>query len=139
MVITVVPGGILLIADMARKFTIDVSMDYISCPYPPGARENHSEIVYHHNINIADKHVVLVDDAIESGSTMKRIVAHIQDHYQPASVSIATLLVKPSRVEIAVPQYYACEMETDYLLVGYGLPWQDKRRNLPQIAKVIIE
>ena len=83
--------------------------------------------------------MVLVNDAIESGSTMKRIVAHIQDHYQPASVSIATLLVKPSRVEIAVPQYYAYEIETDYLLVGYELPWQDKRRNLPQIAKVIIE
>lgn len=101
--ITVVPGGILLTADIVHK------------------------------------HVVLVDDAIESGSTMKRIVAHIQDHYQPASVSIATLLVKLSRVEIAVPQYYAYEIEMDYLLVSYELPWQDKRCNLPQIAKVIIE
>ncbi len=104
------------------------------CPHTPGCRNNSAEIVYHHNIDIAGKDVIMIDDAIESGGTMKRLVAYIMEQYQPKSVSIATLLVKPNRVDIPVPQYYAYQMENDDLLVGYGLPWQDKLRQVPYIS-----
>lgn len=75
----------------------------------------------------------MVDDAIESGGTMKRLVAHMLEHHHVKSLSIATLFVKPSRVDILVPQYYAYEMENDDLLGGYGLPWEDKLRNVPYV------
>lgn len=136
-VITVVPGGILFTTDLVRLLTFDISMDYISCPHTPGDRNNLSEIVYHQNINIAGRDVILIDDAIESGGTMKRIVDYLTHNFNFRSLSIATLFVKPSRVEIHVAQYFAYEMDNDDLLVGYGLPWQDKSRNLPFIAKVI--
>lgn len=68
---------------------------------------------------------------------MKRLVEHIASHYQVKSLSIATLLVKPSRVSIPVPQYYAYEMKNDDLLVGYGLPWEDKLRNVSYVSKLI--
>lgn len=137
-VITVVPGGILFTADLVRQLTFDISMDYISCPHTPGDRNNSSTIVYHDNIGIRGKDVILVDDAIESGGTMKRLVEHLIEHYAPKSLSIATLFVKPGRVEIPVEQCYAYIMDNDDLLIGYGMPWQNKYRNLPFVSKLKI-
>jgi len=134
-VVTVVPGGILATADLVRQLTFDIEMDVISCPHTPGERNNDSPIVYHQNIAIAGRDVLVVDDAIESGGTMKRLVAHLEA-YQPASVSVATLFVKPGRVDIPVRQYCAYEMDSDEMLVGFGLPWQGKLRNLPYVAKL---
>ncbi|MFA0085298.1 phosphoribosyltransferase [Vibrio sp. 10N.261.51.F12] len=135
-VISVVPGGIIYTADLVRKLTFEVSLDYISCPHTPGDRNNTSAIVYHNNIDLTDRHVIVVDDAIESGGTMKRLIQHLADNYEVKSLSIATLFVKPSRVFIDATQYFAYEMTNDDLLVGYGLPWQDKLRNVPFISKV---
>lgn len=134
-VITVVPGGILVTADLVRQLTFDIEMDYISCPHTPGVRDNASPIVYHQNIPIAGRDVIVVDDAIESGGTMKRLVAHLEA-YQPASLAVATLFVKPGRVHVPVRQYYGYEMESDELLVGFGLPWHDQLRNLPYVARL---
>ncbi len=136
-VITVVPGGILFTADLVRQLSFEISMDYISCPHIPGDRNNRSEIVYHQNINVTGKNVILIDDAIESGGTMKRLTEHLSNNFDIKSLSIATLFVKPSRVDIPAPQYFAYEMDNDELLVGYGLPCKDKSRNLPFISKVI--
>ncbi|WP_395489954.1 phosphoribosyltransferase [Cedecea davisae] len=137
-VITVVPGGILFTADLVRQLTFDISMDYISCPHTPGDRNNSSTIVFHDNIGINGKDVILVDDAIESGGTMKRLVEHLTHQYSPKSLSVATLFVKPGRVEIPVEQFYAWIMDNDDLLIGYGMPWQNKYRNLPFVSKLKI-
>lgn len=136
-VITVVPGGLLYTADLTRQLNFDINMDYISCPHTPGERHNNSSIVYHQNIAIANRHVILIDDAIESGGTMKRLVELLQNNFHPASVAVAVLFVKPGRVSIPAKLYYAYEMENDDLLVGYGMPWEDKYRNRPNVAKLI--
>ncbi|EHK2924982.1 hypoxanthine phosphoribosyltransferase [Vibrio parahaemolyticus] len=136
-VITVVPGGILFTADLVRKLKFDIKMDYISCPHTPGDSQNQSPIVFHENISLHGKDVIMIDDAIESGGTMKRLVAHIQENYAVKSLSIATLFVKPNRVDIPVVQNYAYEMDNDDLLVGYGLPWGDKLRNVPYVSKLV--
>ncbi|WP_236631454.1 hypothetical protein [Endozoicomonas numazuensis] len=61
-----------------------------------------------------------------------------QEHESESeSVSIATLLVKPGRVSIPVDQHFAYEMDNDDLLIGYGLSWKDKHRNIPFIAKLV--
>ena len=134
--ITVVPGGILFTGDLVKQLTFDLCMDFISCPHTPGNRNNTSNIVYHKNVAIEGKHVILIDDAVESGGTMKRLVEFIKNEYAPLSVSVATLFVKPGRVSIDADQYFAYEMDNDDLLVGYGLPWQDKYRNLPCVSKL---
>ncbi|MEZ9630566.1 phosphoribosyltransferase [Vibrio breoganii] len=136
-VITVVPGGILFTADLVRNLKFDLKMDTISCPHTPGDSNNTSSIVYHENVSIQGKDVIMIDDAIESGGTMKRLVEYISDNYEINSISIATLFVKPGRVEIPVAQYFAYEVENDDLLVGYGLPWKDKLRNVPYVSKLI--
>lgn len=136
-IVSVVPGGIMFTADLVRRLNLNVKMDYISCPHSPGDRNNQSQIVFHENITLAGQDVILVDDAIESGGTMKRLVEFILENYQVKSLSIATLFVKPNRVKITAPQYYAYEMDSDDLLVGYGLPWKDSLRNVPYISKLI--
>ena len=118
-VITVVPGGILATADLVRQLSFDIEMDYISCPHTPGDCTNASTIVYHQNIPIVGRDVIVVDDAIESGGIMKRLVEHLAA-LQPASLSTATLLVKPGRVHIPVQQYYGVEMDSDEMPVGYA-------------------
>lgn len=136
-IISVVPGGILFTADLVRGLKFDINMDYISCPHIPGDSNNSSPIIYHQNMTIKDKHVILVDDAIESGGTMKRVADFIGTEFKVKSVSIATLFVKPNRVSIPVTQYFAYEMENDDMLVGYGLPWKGKYRNIPFVSKLI--
>ncbi|MGU3412418.1 phosphoribosyltransferase [Enterobacteriaceae bacterium C34A] len=135
-VITVVPGGMLFTADLVRKLNFDINMDYISCPHTPGDRNNSSTIVYHQNIDINGRDVILVDDAIESGGTMRRLVEHLKTNYSPKSVSVAILFVKPGRVLIDAKQYYALEVDNDDLLIGFGMPWENKYRNLPYVAKL---
>ncbi|MEE1675763.1 phosphoribosyltransferase family protein [Agarivorans aestuarii] len=135
-VISVVPGGMLFTADLVRQLDLDLAMDYISCPHTPGSRNNNSKIEYQQNINIDNQHVIVIDDAIESGGTMQRLIAHLSKHYAPKSLAVACLLVKPSRLTIAAEQHYAFEMDNDDLLVGYGLPWNNLYRNLPYISKL---
>ncbi|MRT13278.1 hypoxanthine phosphoribosyltransferase [Enterobacteriaceae bacterium RIT711] len=135
-IITVVPGGILFTADLTRQLEFDINMDYIACPHTPGDRNNNSAIVFHQNIDISGRDVIIIDDAIESGGTMKRLVQFILENYTPKSVCVAVLFVKPGRVDIPVRQYYAYEMENDDLLIGYGMPWENKYRNLPYVAKL---
>ncbi|MBV7433682.1 hypothetical protein KRX19_01480 [Cardiobacteriaceae bacterium TAE3-ERU3] len=136
-VMTVVPGGIFFSADLLRQLTFPVKMDYISCPHRPGDRHNTSAITYPHNIAIDGQHVIVVDDAVESGGTMQRIIQYLHDQHRPASLSVATLFVKPGRRTLSAPLYYGHEMDNDDLLVGYGLPWQDRYRNLPFIAQLM--
>ena len=135
-IITVVPGGMLFTADLVRQLTFDIYMDTISCPHTPGDRDNNSDIVYCQNIDISNRDVILIDDAVESGGTMKRLVQHISTKFKANSISVATLFVKPGRVNIGAKEYYGFEMDNDDLLVGYGLPWQDKLRNMPFVAKL---
>ena len=136
-VITVVPGGILFTADLVRELDFLISMDTISCPHTPGERNNSSIIAYHQNVDITDQHIIVIDDAIESGGTMKRLVAYINDNFAIKSLTIATLFVKPNRVAIPFPQHFAYQRENDDLLVGYGLPWNNQLRNIPYISKLI--
>ena len=136
-IITVVPGGILFTADLVRELTFTIKMDHISCLHTPGDRDNKSDIIYPQNMNIEGKDVIVIDDAIESGGTMKRLIEYISNNFNVKSLSIASLFVKPGRIEIPVTQYFAYTMENDDLLVGYGLPWKDKLRNIPYVSKLI--
>lgn len=135
-ILTVVPGGMIYTADLTRKLNFDVNMDYISCPHTPGKRSNNSAIVYQGNININNRDVIIIDDAIESGGTMKRLVEYIIENHKPKFVSIAVLFVKAGRINIPVQQFYAYTMESDDMLVGYGMPWKNKYRNLPFVARI---
>ncbi|MGF1911668.1 hypoxanthine phosphoribosyltransferase [Vibrio kasasachensis] len=137
--ISVVPGGILFTADLIRKIDFNVKLDYVSCHHTPGSSTNNSAIIYQQNVNINDAHIILLDDAIETGGTMKRVAAFFAEMSGVKSVSIATLFVKPGRIDIPFTQFFAYEMENDDMIIGYGLSWQEHLHNLPYVAKLIRE
>ncbi|MEK8025074.1 phosphoribosyltransferase [Pseudaquabacterium rugosum] len=134
-VITVVPGGMLFAADLVRQLRMDLALDWISCPHTPGCRTNDADIHYRQTVPIHGRDVIVVDDAIESGATMARILAHLQTH-GPRSLAVATLLVKPGRIALPVPQFHGFALDSDAPIVGYGLPWQDRWRQLPFVARL---
>ncbi|HAS61617.1 MAG TPA: hypoxanthine phosphoribosyltransferase [Vibrio sp.] len=137
--ISVVPGGILFTADLIRQIDFDVKLDYVSCHHTPGSSTNNSAIIYQQNVSIDGAHVILLDDAIETGGTMKRVAAFFAEQSGVKSVSIACLFVKPGRIDIPFTQYFAYEMKNDDMLIGYGLSWQEHWHNLPYVAKLIQE
>ena len=65
------------------------------------------------------------------------LIEYILDNFSSASLSVAVLFVKPRRVNIPVKQYYAYEIESDDLLIGYGMPWDNKYHNRPNIVKLL--
>ncbi|WP_342668986.1 phosphoribosyltransferase [Vibrio sonorensis] len=74
--IVVVPGGIFFAADLLRKLPFHFSIDHVACHHTPGSSQNHSPIIYQNDIELTGKHLVLVDDAIETGGTMKRVAQY---------------------------------------------------------------
>lgn len=81
------------------------------------------------------KHVLIVEDIIDTGNTLKHLVG-ILGNRNPASIEICTLLNKPDRREVEVDVKYSCFTIDDYFVVGYGLDYDQKFRNLPYIGKV---
>lgn len=135
-VIVVVPGGMFFAADLMRKLTFDVAVDTVSCPHTPGDVSNTSAVNYLNEIDIEHRHVIVVDDALESGSTMKRIVKHIHDHHDVQSLSVCTLFARKGHKSVGADTEYAYEMENESLLIGYGLSLNTLYRNLPNVSAI---
>ena len=96
-------------------------MDYISSSsYKFDTKISEPQIKYEAKIPLTGKHVIIVDEIIDTGSTMAKIASVIQG-YKPESVSIASLIVKPSRIKTEFDEHYCIEQNTDEFLIGFGL------------------
>jgi hypoxanthine phosphoribosyltransferase len=84
------------------------------------------------NEDLTDRHIVIVEDIVESGRTMQRMVEQIGTRH-PASVSICSLLVKPDRLQDAVQVRYPCFSIPNDFIVGYGLDYDQQGRGLKDI------
>ena len=88
------------------------------------------------NEDVSGRTVVIVEDIIESGTTMKEML-HILDEKQPKDVRIASLFVKPGCLKVSLNIDYRCfDIENDFI-VGYGLDYNQEGRNLPHIYQVV--
>ncbi|MEO5726010.1 MAG: phosphoribosyltransferase family protein, partial [Byssovorax sp.] len=84
---------------------------------------------------MAGKHLLVVEDIIDTGLTMKFLLENLAAR-RPASLKVATLLEKPSRAKVKVPIDYRGFVIEDRFVVGYGLDWAERYRNLPFIGVV---
>lgn len=133
--ICVLKGGIFFMTQLARHITVPVSMDFMAVSsYGAGTKSSGVvKIVKDLDEPIEGKDVLVVEDIVDSGRTLRYLMDLLRDR-GPASVRLATLLDKPSRrvVDIHV-EYTGFEIE-DVFVLGYGLDVDQQYRNLPYIG-----
>jgi hypoxanthine phosphoribosyltransferase len=139
--VCILKGGVLFLCDLMRSITVPHSIEFMAVSsYGVGGRESsgHVRILMDLSLDINGKHVLIVEDIIDSGHTLAYIVRQLKAR-NPATLSICTLLSKPSRREIDVPvEYLGFEIPNEFVF-GYGLDLDDKFRNLPFVGVIDLE
>jgi hypoxanthine phosphoribosyltransferase len=122
-------------ADLIRAVSIPVTTDYMSITkYGPEREESPAvRVLKDLDLSIQGKHVLLVEDIIDSGLTMEYILSHLQNR-GPASLRVCTLFNKPVNRVVELPLDYVGFDLPDSFVVGYGLDHQQRYRNLPYLA-----
>lgn len=131
----VLKGGFIFLADLMREITIPVDMDFISVSSYGDSTKTSGvvRIIKDIDINITGKHVLIVEDLVDTGLTLK----HLKELFStrsPASVKICTAFDKPSRRKVDIEIDYEGIIVPDEFIVGYGLDYAGKYRNLPDIC-----
>lgn len=130
----VLKGCFIFMADLMRSVTIDCSMDFMAVSSYEGAKTTGAvKINKDLREDIGGRHVILVEDILDSGITLNYLKSYLMVR-QPASVSVATLLDKPARRKADIQADYACFEVPDAFVVGYGLDYNERYRNLPYIG-----
>lgn len=134
-IICILRGSVFFFADLAKKLTIPVTIDFMAAS-SYGDRTFSSgrlEILKDLDDSVEDLDCLIVEDIVDTGSTLSMVKKMILAR-NPASVKVCTLLDKPSRREAEVDvEYIGFEIENQYV-VGYGLDYAQKYRNLPYIG-----
>lgn len=135
--IVVLKGSFVFAADLMRAMEGNVQVDFISVSSYSNQTESTGKVKLLKDLdaNITDKNVVIVEDIIDSGLTLHFLRDHLKMH-KPKQVKICTLLDKPERRKIDLPVDYVGFVIPDEFIVGYGIDYAQKYRNLPYIATV---
>ena len=134
--VTIMSGGLPFTNELMKHLKFDVYMDFItSSSYKFDEKISEPKIIYDAKVPLTGREVLIVDEIIDSGETIQKI-SSILKGYKPESIAVVALLVKPNRIKPDVPEYYCFEHKTDDFLIGFGLDWDEKYRNLPYIAGV---
>ncbi len=135
LMVGVLRGAFVFMADLARAITIPLAIDFMAVS-SYGASTSSSgvvRIIKDFDENVEGKHILIVEDIIDSGLTLKYLYNQILSR-KPASVRICTLLDKPERRKTDVPVDYNGFSIPDAFVVGYGLDYAERYRNLPYIG-----
>ena len=131
----VLKGCFVFMADLMRQVTIPCSMDFMAVSSYGNATTTTGAVKINKDLSqdIEGRHIVIVEDILDSGVTLSYLTGYLQNR-KPASITIATLLDKPSRRRAPVYAKYAGFQVPDAFVVGYGLDFAEKYRNLPYIG-----
>ncbi len=130
----VLKGCFIFMADLMRTVNIHCSMDFMAVSSYSGTNSTGAvKINKDLREDIADRHLILVEDILDSGITLNYLKSYLMIR-QPASISVATLLDKPARRKADIKADYSCFEIPDAFVVGYGLDYNERYRNLPYIG-----
>ena len=132
--VAVLKGSFIFLADLVRHIDLPVHTHFLAVHSYSGT-ESTGQVQLTQDIDepLQDKHVLLVEDIIDTGLTLRYLFDTLQTR-QPASLKIATLLDKPSRRKVDVTGDYTGFEIPDEFVVGYGLDYDGKYRNLDHVA-----
>ena len=133
--ICVLKGGVFFTCELAKRITVPVTLDFMSVSsYGDDTKSSGVvKIVKDLDQPLIGKDVLIVEDIIDSGKTLNHLKPMLESR-NPASLHLCTLLSKPDRREVEVPVRYIGFEVPDEFVVGYGLDYAQKYRNLPYIG-----
>lgn len=135
--VCVLKGGSFFMCELAKRISVPVSLDFMSVSsYGSDTKSSGVvKIVKDLDESIKDKDVLVVEDIVDSGRTLSYLMEMLKDR-GPASLHLCTLLDKPDRRVVDVTVDYTGFQIPDEFVVGYGLDYDQKYRNLPYIGIV---
>jgi hypoxanthine phosphoribosyltransferase len=135
--VNVLKGGFIFLADLVRAIDAPIEIDFMEVSsYGDGTESSGVvRIIEDLSINIEDRHVLIVEDIIDTGLTLQYIIENLKTR-RPKSVAICTLLDRQGRREVEIPLDYVGFEVPDLFVIGYGLDLAQRYRNLPYIGVI---
>ncbi len=135
LLLSILKGSFVFMADLARSITIPCSFEFmaVSSYGKKSTTTGAVKITKDLEIDIENRHIIVVEDILDSGVTLNFLMGLLQSK-NPASITLCTLLDKPSRRKVPVKLTYSGFEIPDEFVVGYGLDYAEKYRNLPYIG-----
>ena len=134
-IVGVLKGCFMFLADLVRHIDLDCTVDFLGVSSYGSRTESSGVVRVTQDLSapIADRHVLLVEDIVDTGLTMKYLLQNLQTR-SPESLSICTLLHKPEGQIVEVPLHYIGFVIPNKFVIGYGLDYAELYRNLPYIG-----
>lgn len=136
-IVCVLKGAVIFMADLVRRLDFDLEMDFMAVSSYGSSTDSSGvvRILKDLDMDIRGRHVLIVEDIIDSGLTLKYLVKNLSAR-SPASLEICTLLDKPGRRKVDLPCRYTGFAIPDSFVIGYGLDYAEQGRNLAFIAEL---
>jgi hypoxanthine phosphoribosyltransferase len=137
--IPVLNGAFMFAADLLKHVNVDCEVSFIKVASYEGMESTGAvEEILGLEADIHDRHIILVEDIVDTGLTLHEIIKSIAV-FQPASISVAAFFLKPASIVKELPLgYIGMEIPNDFI-VGYGLDYMGYGRNLRDVYKVVAE
>lgn len=137
LMVGVLKGVLFFMADLLRNITIPVEIDFIAVSsYSAEARDQgYVRVIKDLETPIHNRHIIFVEDVIDTGLTLNYLLQNLHAR-QPASIEVCTLFNKPEHRLIDIPLRYKGFDLPDEFVVGYGLDFKEKYRNLPFVGSL---
>ncbi len=134
-VVCVLRGSFIFVSDLVRSIKIPLAVDFISISSYGSGTTSSGVVRFLKDLDeeISGRHVLVVEDIIDTGTTLKYLLENLQTR-KPASIKVCTLLSKPERRKVEIAIDYNGFVVPDHFVVGYGLDYAEKYRNLPYIG-----
>jgi hypoxanthine phosphoribosyltransferase len=133
--VAIMKGSVFFATDLARAIDLPLTLELMGVSSYHGGTETTGEVRISFDLTkpMHGKHLLVVEDIIDTGLTMSFLLENLAARH-PASVKVCSLLEKPSRAKVKVPIDYTGFVIEDRFVVGYGLDYGEKYRNLPFIG-----
>jgi len=135
LLVCILKGSMHFFTDLARQMTIPVEYGYLGVSSYHGGAQSRGQVEFVVDLqeSIEDRHVLLVEDVVDTGLTVNKVIERLAGR-NAASIKLVACLDKPSRRQVPVDIHYLGFTIEDHFVVGYGLDYGQRYRNLPHIA-----
>ena len=134
--VTILKGSMIFAADLMKKFDLPVELEFMKVSSYGAGTKSSGEIRIHLDLmreNLEKYNILVIEDIVDSGRTLSRLTSLLKNR-NASTVKTCTLLDKPSRREVDfTPDYVGRQIEDEFV-IGYGLDYNEKYRNLPYVA-----